>query len=146
MAYCRTCYAVVEETAAKCPSCGAIVDGGGWTPPPSSKPRRRPISGVIAVLCLLSGFVGAIVATLWVGHGGGVFVATMLGIFSIGVGAGLAAIAAIVAMIRSERWAVVPAMVLLISIFLALWVVGVFMWAPPQPTAPLNEQLRRPGN
>jgi hypothetical protein len=94
--------------------------------PGMPSPRRRPIFGAIAVMCSLSGVVGAF---YWIripteGLGAlGTFITSAL---SIGAGSSLGALAGIIAIIRKERWLVLHVGVFLINVVSAAWIVWLF--------------------
>src|SRR4051812_23176644 len=119
MLYCPNCGYEIASNISTCPTCDAVFGpGSAWHPlaePPAPPVGRRPISGVIAVVCLLSGVFGAFYSLKMYFHGPGAFGALIPALFLIGAGCGLAIIAGVVAIVRKERWMGMHVIVLLVS-------------------------------
>jgi hypothetical protein len=116
----------------------------GSNAPESPSPRRRPISGAIAVTGFLLGIVGAFFLVSIHGHGEGGLGALILGAFAIGAGCGVGVIASIVAIVRKERWMAMHVIVLLITLWIGLWILSLFRPVPSpraQFSAPLDSML-----
>ena len=96
-------------------------------------PGRRPVAGVLALVFLAGGFGVAAGVMVWHREGWEALGAVFVAFFAVGVGAGLAAASAAVALMRAERWMLLHASVLALGLVLALWIGQQFLAESPKP-------------
>ena len=124
--FCPVCGAEVTENAQRCLRCMARLGGQSTLEPVESNAsgtpsvQRSPTSGVIAVVCLLAGVLGAF--NLKGGLG-----ALIVAAFLIGAGSCLGLIAGVVAIVRNERWMTMNLIVLLINVLITLKILSLFL-------------------